>query len=160
MIESQLLEAAIRGDDGAYAELVEPLATTPASVYSALQRAHETVDHRLPERSQQATLRSLGDKPLREIVDRYIQAWERNDVDAIAALLTEGATVAMPPTPSWFSGRDAVVAGLRAGPLDGGSQWRLIPTRASGQPAVVAYLWDRATGGLAPHSVAVLTLRG
>src|SRR5215216_5759271 len=55
-------------------EVADALETTPASVYSALQRAHKTVDERLPERSQQATLRSLGDDGLRRIVDRFVVA--------------------------------------------------------------------------------------
>lgn len=128
-------------------------------MYSALQRAHDSVEHRLPELSQQATLRSLGDARLREIVDGYVQAWERNDVDAIAAMLTDRATLAMPPTATWLRGRDAVAAGLRAFPLAGGLQWRVTPTRASGQLAARAYRWDDAAGAFIPHHIAVLTLR-
>jgi RNA polymerase sigma-70 factor, ECF subfamily len=142
------------------AEVAEALETSRASVYSALQRAHESVDHRLPKRSQQATLRSLGDERLREIVDRYVAAWEHNDVDAIAAMLTEGATLAMPPTAAWFSGREAVAAGLKAVPLSGGLRWRLTPTRASGQLAARADLWDDVRGVFVPRHLAVLTLRG
>ena len=141
-------------------EVAEALETTPASVYSALQRAHQSVDHRLPALSQQATLRSLGDERLRAIVDRYVQAWERNDVEALAAMLTEGATLAMPPTPSWFRGRDAVAAGLRAVPLAGDLRWRLTPTRVSGQLAAKAHLWDDRRGVFVPRHLAVLTLRG
>jgi RNA polymerase sigma-70 factor (ECF subfamily) len=142
------------------AEVAEALQTSPASVYSALQRAHESVDQRLPERSQQATLRSLGDGRLREIVGRYVAAWERNDVDAIAAMLTEGAILAMPPTAAWFSGRDAVAAGLKAVPLSGGLRWRLTPARASGQLAARAYLWEEVGRVFVPRHLAVLTLRG
>jgi RNA polymerase sigma-70 factor, ECF subfamily len=57
------------------AEVARTLKTTPASVYSALQRAHATVNRHLPQLSQQAILRSLGDKRLREIVARYVEAW-------------------------------------------------------------------------------------
>src|ERR671931_746682 len=56
-------------------EAAEVLETTPESVYSLLQRAHRTVDQRLPELSQQATLRALGDERLRELVERYMDAW-------------------------------------------------------------------------------------
>ena len=142
------------------AEVAEALETTPASVYSALQRAHESVDHRLPELSQQATLRSLGDEQLRAIVDRYVQAWERNDVDAIAAMLTESATLAMPPTTTWYRGRDVIAAALGSWPLNGGMQWRMLPTRASGQLAVMAYRRDAVSGSFVAHHVAVLTLHG
>jgi RNA polymerase sigma-70 factor, ECF subfamily len=141
-------------------EVAEALETSPASVYSALQRAHDSVDRRLPALSQQATLRILGDGKLREIVDRYMQAWERHDVDAIAAMLTDDATLAMPPTPTWYRGRDPVAAGLRAGPLNGLLRWQLTPTYASGQAAVIASLWDDEAQRFVPHHTAVLTLRG
>ena len=78
-------------------EVAESLETTIASVNSALQRAREAVDERLPEQSQQATLRALGDERLREIVEGYVDAWERGDVDAVVAMLAEDATFAMPP---------------------------------------------------------------
>jgi RNA polymerase sigma-70 factor, ECF subfamily len=142
------------------AEVAEALQTTPASVYSALQRAHEAVDHRLPEQSQQATLTSLGNARLREIVDRYVQAWERHDVAAMVAMLTDGATIAMPPTPAWYRGRETVAAFLGTRPLNGGLRWHLTPARASGQLAAEAHLWVPATGTFQPHHTAVLTLRG
>ena len=141
------------------AEVAAALQTTPASVYSALQRAHETVDHRLPERSQQATLSALDDAQLRDSVDHYVQAWERHDVDAIVAMLTESVTIAMPPTPTWYRGREAVAAFLAARPLDGSLRWRLTPTRASGQLAARAELWDPAGGRFRAHHTAVLTLQ-
>ncbi|MEU8310653.1 RNA polymerase subunit sigma-70 [Actinomadura sp. NPDC048955] len=142
------------------AEVAGMLQTTPASVYSALQRAHKTVDHCLPGPSQQATLSSLGDARLRDIVDRYVRAWERHDVAAIVAMLTDEATIAMPPTATWYRGRDAVAAFLRARPLDGSLKWRLTPTRASGQLAARAHLWDPATSGFRAHHAMVLTLNG
>ena len=51
----------------------------------------------MPERSQQATLRSLTDDALRQVVQRYVTAWERNDVAAVAAMLAEDAKLTMPP---------------------------------------------------------------
>src|ERR671934_82704 len=57
-------------------EVASMLDTTPASVNSAMQRARATVDERLPEQSQQATLRSLEDEQLREIVERYMAAMQ------------------------------------------------------------------------------------
>jgi RNA polymerase sigma-70 factor (ECF subfamily) len=140
-------------------EVAEQLDGTPASVYSLLQRAHASLDDRLPERSQQATLRSLGDERLTEIVDRYVEAWARSDVDAIVQLLTEDATLAMPPTASWWNGRDAVSAGLAGGPLNGTASWRLVPTAANGQTAMGAYRRD-PSGAYVPYGVKVLTFRG
>lgn len=141
------------------AEVAEALDTTPAAVYSLLQRAHVTLEGRIPDRSQQATLRMLGDEQLSGIVNRYVDAWAQGDVDAIAAMLTETATLAMPPTASWFRGRDAIVAFLRAAALDGTRRWRLLPTSANGQLAMGAYVLDRS-GAYLPYGITVLGLRG
>src|SRR5207249_7862406 len=73
-------------------EVAESLDTSVASVNSALQRARAAVEERVPEQTQQATLRALGDEELRELVDRYVDAWERCDVEAFAAMLAEDAT--------------------------------------------------------------------
>src|SRR5918999_682930 len=86
-------------------EVGESLETSVPSVNSALQRARTTVDERLPEQSQQATLRSLGDERLREVVEGYMDAMARGDVDAVVAMLTEDATFAMPPLRTWYGGR-------------------------------------------------------
>jgi RNA polymerase sigma-70 factor (ECF subfamily) len=141
------------------AEVGAMLDASPASIYSLLQRAHASIDGRLPERSQQATLRSLGDERLATVVNRYVEAWNHSDVDAIVDLLTDSAALAMPPTPTWWRGPDAIAIGLRTGPLDGSRQWRLIPTTANGQPAARADLRDDS-GAYLPHSLVVLTLRG
>jgi RNA polymerase sigma-70 factor, ECF subfamily len=141
------------------AEVAAALATTPTSVYSLLQRAHASLDARLPQRSQQATLRALGDERLRAIVDRYVEAWGRNDVDALVEMLAQGATLAMPPTPNWFRGRDTIATGLRAGPMNGQQGWRLLPTTANGQLAAGVYRLD-ASGAYLPYGVTVLSLGG
>jgi RNA polymerase sigma-70 factor (ECF subfamily) len=140
-------------------EVAEVLETTPASVNSALQRARRTVDERLPERSQQATLRALGDERLAELVAGYVDAWQRNDIDAVVAMLAEEATIAMPPLASWFRGREAVTAFLEGWPMAGNRAWRLIPLRANGQLAFGHYI-DDPEGGFEPHGVNVLTLEG
>jgi len=141
-------------------EVAGVLDTTPEAVYSTLQRAHSAVDDHLPERSQQATLRSLGDSRIRRLVESYVDAWERGDVEALAAMLTKDAAMAMPPQPTWFRGRAAVAAFLRAVPLAGGLDSRLVPLRANGQLAFGHYTRDQDTGGYTPHGVHVLTLRG
>ncbi len=141
-------------------ETAAALETTPVSVNSALQRAHKTVNERLPEQSQQATLRSLGDEALSEVVERYVAAWERSDVNAVVAMLTEDARMTMPPLPSWYSGREQVAVFLAGGPLAGVQRWRLIPARANGQVAFGAYAWDDQTQAFMPHAVNMVTLRG
>ena len=141
-------------------ETAAALDTTPVSVDSALQRAHRTVDQRLPQRSQQATLRSLSDGTLRQVVQRYVAAWERSDVDAVVAMLTEDAKLAMPPLPTWYRGRDQVAVFLGGGLLAGATRWRVIPVRANGQLAFGLYAWDEERQALLPRAVDVLTLRG
>ncbi len=142
------------------AEVAAALETTPASVYSALQRAHKTVDARRPEHSQQATLRALGDDGLRPIVAGFVDAWERNDVDALVAQLAEDAALTMPPRPSWFRGHAAIATFLRARAMGPGTRWRSQPTRANGQPAFAHYLWNSQQERFMAHGIVVLTLEG
>jgi RNA polymerase sigma-70 factor (ECF subfamily) len=141
------------------AEVAEALQTTPASVYSALQRANATLDARRPDRSQQATLHSLDDEQLKGIVQRYVDAWARSDVGTIVGMLTETATLAMPPIPSWYRGRDAIEMVLSRAVFDGKRSWRMLATTANSQLAVGAYELDDS-GVYAPHGVTVLTLEG
>jgi RNA polymerase sigma-70 factor, ECF subfamily len=137
-------------------EVAAALDTNPDAVYSALQRAHKTVEQRLPARSQQATLRALGDEELREIVEVYVDAWERQDVDALAARLAEDAVLAMPPFPAWFRGRELIATFLRERPLT--NAWRVIPTEANGQPAFGHYRWEDDAHAFVAATLAVLTL--
>jgi RNA polymerase sigma-70 factor, ECF subfamily len=139
-------------------EAAAALDTTVASVNGALRRARKAVEERLPRQSQQATLRALGDDGIREVVERYIDAWERGDVDAILAMLAEDATFSMPPLPSWYRGRDAIAAFLTRFPLK--VRWRLLPARANGQLAFGCYAWDAEQRRYTGHSLDVLTLDG
>jgi RNA polymerase sigma-70 factor, ECF subfamily len=141
-------------------EVAAALETSADAVYSALQRAHKTVDARLPERSQQTALRALGDDGLREVVDAFVGAWERGDVDAVAAMLAQEAIIAMPPMPTWYQGRDAVAAFLRRSPLAPGMRWRVVPAPASGQLSFAFYLWSEEARAFAAHDILVLTMDG
>jgi len=138
-------------------EVADSLETSVASVNSTLQRARKTVDERLPERSQQATLRAVGDARLGEIVEDYMHAMQQGDVDAVVALLTEQVTWSMPPMPVWYRGRETVVAFLTEYPLR--ERWRHIPTRANGQLAVGCYMWNDERDGYVAAVIDVLTLR-
>jgi RNA polymerase sigma-70 factor (ECF subfamily) len=140
-------------------EVAASLETTVASVNSALQRARKAVDTRVPERSQQATLRSVGDERLRELVESYVDAWARGDVDAVAALLAEDAAFSMPPWASWWQGRETI-AGFAKTAVEICAEARPVPTRANGQPAVAFYALDAETGRYLPAAIDVLTLEG
>jgi RNA polymerase sigma-70 factor, ECF subfamily len=154
------------------AEVADMLDTTVQSVNSALQRARKAVDERLPAESQQATLRALGDKEIEELVETYMRAWEAGDVETIVAMLSEDVTLAMPPMPTWFRGREGVTGFLtqiafadqerrRQLVSFAGEQRRvrLVPTRANGQPAFAAYYWNDDAGAYVPRALQVLTLR-
>jgi RNA polymerase sigma-70 factor (ECF subfamily) len=139
-------------------EVGDVLDTSPASVDSALQRAHRTVEQRVPAQSQQATMRAVGDASLRAVAERFIDAWERSDVDALVALLTEDAMFTMPPWSEWYSGRDAVAVFLAAGPFRSGNRWRVVPAAANGQLAFALYDWDAPSSTFTAHAISVLTL--
>ena len=138
------------------AEVSESLGTTIASVNSALQRARRTVEDRLPERSQQATLRSLGDERIRSLVDAYVQAWAKGDVAAVRDLLVEDAVFSMPPWPSWWKGGETIARfAEQAAQFCAAS--RTIPIRASGQQAVAYFQLDDETQRWKAAAIDVLT---
>jgi RNA polymerase sigma-70 factor, ECF subfamily len=141
-------------------EVAEALDTTVASVNSALQRARETVDGKLPEQSQQETLRSLGDAELTELVESFMDAMVRHDVAAVVDLLAEDAAWSMPPMATWFHGREAITAFLSEWPLSGEWRWHHLRTHANGQPAIGAYTWDEESQAYKAFALNVLTYRG
>ncbi len=141
-------------------EVAATLETTVASVNSAMQRARATVAERVPEQSQQATLRALGDDSVRTLVDRYVDAWERDDVQAFAAMLSEDATFAMPPLVSWYAGRAAIERWASALPLAGAWRWRALRSTANAQPALGFYAWNEQQRCHRPFALNVLSLRG
>jgi RNA polymerase sigma-70 factor (ECF subfamily) len=147
-----LILCEVLGFGAADAALV--LATTVPSVNSALQRARKTLAELLPEKTQQATLRDLGDEGARALVASFVSAWARSDVDAIVALLAQDARFTMPPIPTWFQGREAIARFFERRIFE--TPWRLVPMRANGQLAFACYQGpDFQLGALN-----VVTLRG
>jgi RNA polymerase sigma-70 factor, ECF subfamily len=140
-------------------ETAETLEMTSVAVDSALQRAHGTIEERVPADTQQATLRAIGDSELRQIVNRFADAWERNDVDAVVAMLADDARMTMPPWPSWYRGRDAIATFLSRWPLSLRKRWQILFTSANGQPAVAGYLWDQHMSAFRAETIIVLTLK-
>src|SRR5215212_53952 len=141
-------------------EVAESLDTTVASANSALQRARKTIDERFPEQSQQATLRSLGDQKLKGVVEGYMDAMARGDVDAVVSMLAEDAAWSMPPLTAWFTGLEGIRGFLAGGPLSGEWRWRHLPARVNGQATSAAYSWDEAEQAWLPFALDVLTLEG
>jgi RNA polymerase sigma-70 factor, ECF subfamily len=139
-------------------ETASQLDTSVSSVTSALQRARVALQTRLPARSQQSTLRMLGDQHTRDLVQRYADAMERGDIETLVGLLTQDVTWSMPPVPTWFLGLESVRDFLVSYPL--ADRWKHRPTRANGQLAVAGYRYDEDDGGFIPASIDVLTLEG
>jgi RNA polymerase sigma-70 factor (ECF subfamily) len=144
-------------------ETAEILDTSVASVTSALQRARATVERELPARSQQETLQSLGEERSRQLVARFVDAWNRADIPGIVAMLAEDASFSMPPVPTWFRGRDDIAAFLNTQFDEGrvlSSLWRFEATSASGQPAMVGHRRNPETGRDDHSTLTILTFDG
>jgi RNA polymerase sigma-70 factor (ECF subfamily) len=118
------------------------------------------VEERVPEQTQQATLRTLGDDEVRELVERYLEAWEQGDVETFTSMLAEDATFTMPPLASWYQGRAGIEQWARSSSMSGQWRWKAVLTRANGQPALAFYAWDESEGAYLPFALNVLTLRG
>lgn len=132
------------------------LETSVPSVTSALQRARTALERLEP--TQQATRRALGEQAHQLLVERFIDAWRRADVDTVVALLAEDATFTMPPLASWYSGRDAIRSFMVEKVFQ--NRWRFSQFRVSGQATLVAYLWNDAAGAFQLAVLNLLTFRG
>src|SRR5205823_1070130 len=124
------------------AEVAELLETSVASVNSALQRARATLARSDVSAAPAATL----DEGDRELLARYVDAFERYDIDALTSLIHEDATQSMPPYDLWLSGREDIFAWW-FGPGIGCRGSRLVPTAgANGSPAYGLYKPSPAGG--------------
>jgi RNA polymerase sigma-70 factor (ECF subfamily) len=133
-------------------EVAELLDTSTASVNSALQRARS----QLPAVPADDALTEPSDAEQRELLDRYVGAFETLDVEALKKVLRDDALLQMPPFPAWFRGREPVAALLgsvfaREGAI------RCLPTRANGLPALGSYR-RRGTSTFEATTLHVLTL--
>jgi RNA polymerase sigma factor (sigma-70 family) len=159
------------------AEVAGMLDTTTESVNSALKRARASLhrDQQLARQPASQPDRQPAGQPARQpagqparqsagppaagspaedaLVAKFVSAYQASDLDALLALLTDDVFMSMPPMPLEYEGRDAV--GRFCALLFGaGREYRLVPTRANGQPAFGFYVRGRATG------LVVLTLAG
>ena len=137
-------------------EAAELLDTSVASVNSALQRARATLEQADVCRHAAAEL----DDADRELLDRYVKAFERYDIEALTALIHEDATQSMPPYDLWLSGRDDIFTWW-LGPGIGCSGSRVLPARlANGSPAYGQYKPSESGSGYEPWALQVLELSG
>jgi RNA polymerase sigma-70 factor, ECF subfamily len=130
------------------AEVAGLLDLSTAAVNSALQRAraHIGVGPRLEEVVVHGVDRAL--------LDRFIAAFESADLSSLAALLRQDVELEMPPIPTWFAGRDAVLGFLDTRALRSAPR-QVVATRANGCPAAATY-FRQPDGTFTPHSIQVL----
>ncbi len=138
------------------AEVAVVLETTTAAVNSTLQRARAQLAQVAPAEEEVAEPGGAGQ---RELLDRYVAAFETGDHGALLQLLTDDVVVEMPPYLTWLAGRDAFARFLAPRLPPEGDPWRMVPTGANGQLAVAGYRL-RADGVHHAHSVQVLTVTG
>ena len=87
------------------------------------------------------------DERTQKLLDQYVEAWQTADIAGLVALLKKDAILAMPPSPSWYRGRNAIRIfaaktvladqGMFTGKAKG--RWRLLPLHANAQPAFAIY---------------------
>jgi RNA polymerase sigma-70 factor (ECF subfamily) len=117
------------------AEVADLLDTTPAAVNSALQRARATLAS-----AGEIHAEEPADTAVKDLVERYVRAFEAADVGTLVSLLTDDAVLEMPPVPLWYRGRAAYGAFMDRIFEWRGTDWRAITLSANTQPAVAAYL--------------------
>ena len=129
-------------------EIAELLDTTTSSVNSALHRARVTLAKNYQRReAQSVTAGRVADEHTQKLLEKYIHAWQTADVNGLVALLRKDATLSMPPSPSWYAGRESIAIfaantvfandGMFPGMADG--RWKLLPVRANSQPGAAVY---------------------
>jgi RNA polymerase sigma-70 factor (ECF subfamily) len=126
------------------AEVAELLETTTTAVNSMLQRARAQIEEIAPSEDSVVEPTSAAE---RELLERYVAAFESYDIDAIVKLFTEDAVWEMPPYTGWYQGAQNI-GRLIAGncPASGPGDMTLVPTAANGQPAFAVYM--RAPDGV------------
>ena len=138
------------------AEVAELLGTSTAAVNSGLQRARAQLDEVSPTRDE-AVEPSEADQ--RELLDKWVKAFESYDVEAIKSLMTEDVVWEMPPFAAWFQGVTDVGRLITVGcPAERAGDQVMIPVESNGQPGFALYMRDKETGQHRAFQIQVLTL--
>jgi RNA polymerase sigma-70 factor, ECF subfamily len=134
------------------------LDASEVAVNSALQRARATIRQQLGERRTDWARGETASDAERELLRRYLDAHERADADALAALLREDARLTMPPIPAWYQGRAAIVVAAGQGFDPGFGHLRAVATAANRQPAAGHYLRRPGESEYLPLALDVLRI--
>jgi RNA polymerase sigma-70 factor (ECF subfamily) len=130
-------------------EVADLLGSTGAAVNSALQRARVTVDQHLPARALES-----AEPAERDLLRRYVDAWDNDDVDGLTALLRQDAVLRMPPQPSVRGAREIATFFRERAARGDLRRMQLTPTRANGRPAAAVHE-RRGDRTLVPHGILV-----
>ncbi|WP_394831312.1 RNA polymerase subunit sigma-70 [Pendulispora rubella] len=136
-------------------ETGEMLEMSTGAVKSTLQRARSRINELTPAADE---VREPAHPEARALLERYMAAFENADAAAIEQLLCADATLEMAPARTWFSGKKTCAPFIVHQALGAPGEWRMVPTAANGQPAVMAYRRGE-DGAHHPFGIAVLTFR-
>jgi RNA polymerase sigma-70 factor, ECF subfamily len=141
-------------------EVAEMLGATEVSVIRALHRARHALERTVPP-GQRDLAPLPGSREEHDLVARFTEAFEGGDVRGVVALLSDDALLTMPPAPLEYQGPVAIGQFLSTVPAGGAlERFRLVPTRANGQPAFGCYLRDPHAPVAHAYGLMVLTLKG
>ena len=138
-------------------EVADFLDMTVSAVNSALHRARSTLSRQQLAAPKIETIAN-NDTQTRNLLERYVRAWQEVDMATLVSLLKEDATFSMPPFPAWFHTREAIAAFFTARVFAEGIPCHLLPIRANAQPGFASYQYDSATDRYQAHSIHVLAL--
>lgn len=139
-------------------EVAELLDTTEQAVYGALKRARATLARRQPAASEPPP---LPDSPAeQQVLGHLLRAWEAGDTGALVALMTDDVWLRMPPNPLEYQGRERLTRWFATVVFREGRSFRLVPTRANGQPAFGVYRYDPSARSATVFDLVVITLAG
>lgn len=138
-------------------EVAAMLETTDQSVTSALKRARATIAREAADTHASLPVDGAAEQ---ELLDRLVAAFEAGDVPGLVALMTEDAWLRMPPLPLEYQGRELAGEFFATVAFRQGRRYRLVPTRANGQPAFAVYLRNPHGGIAHPFGLLVITVRG
>jgi RNA polymerase sigma-70 factor (TIGR02960 family) len=141
-------------------EVAHIVESTQASVTSALKRARATLQRRLPPASDREPPPAPGSAVEQQLVRRLTRAYDTGDIDGLVALLTDDVWVRMPPVPLEYQGRELAARFFAVVAFRQGRSYRLVTTRANGQPAFGAYVRDPHARVLHATGLLVVTLAG
>jgi RNA polymerase sigma-70 factor (TIGR02960 family) len=139
-------------------EVARMLDATQESVQSALKRARATIDSHLAQPGSSGPARQPDAAAEHQLVAELTDALERADLDALVGLLVDDVRLSMPPAMLEYRGVEVVRRFLAAATFQPGRTYRVVPTRANGQPAFGTYVADPHTGVFRAYGLLVATI--